>query len=435
MKQLIVVTLLMLTLILAPTLALDSFAKQTKADKKAEKKIEGALEKYVKDHYDKYCIVKVLVKGKNTTHTVYDKGCVIVPPPPPPPPTNIPPTAKIETSKLIANISDIIQLSGNKSTDSDGVITSYNWTGANFTNSNTTNTQFTFPNESQVTVSLMVTDNNGSKASASVQIAKWLPTVPSDECPLGEVKDPVTGQCTTPPEPQNTTVIFTGDVSGTAVLDQIVKQDPDVAIVAGDLGYMSTLAWFKDNYGASLGEQLRCVEGNHEAANEDGNAKLDKETLAFCGDHWYMKVANSTTLLIGFNSNGDAKSETAYVKSITGDSAIMKGVQNVILFSHKGGHVNPNSHHPAEAASVYSAINKISGVKVIEVSAHNHVMSSAVSEGWYISGAGGKSHYSCGIGGAWTFCNNSVYGYLEFVISGNGVMIANFHDTTGKIIK
>jgi hypothetical protein len=62
-------------------------------------------------------------------------------------------------------------------------------------------------------------------------------------------------------------------------------------------------------------------------------------------------------------------------------------------------------------------------------------MASATADGWYISGAGGKSHYACGTSTSWKFCNNSVYGYLEFVINGNGLMIANFHDTTGKIIK
>ena len=434
MKQLLIVTLLMLALILAPTLALESFAKQSKADKKAEKVIEGALEKYVKDHYSRYCLVTVITKDKNESHAVYDKGCVIVPPPPPPPPTNLPPTAKIYASQVVANVSDIIQLSGAESSDQDGNIVSYNWTGANFTNANTTQTEFTFPNVSKVTVSLTVTDDNGSKASASTQIDKWIQTEPSTECPLGQVEDPVTGQCTTPPQPQNTTIDFTGDVSGTAVLNQLVKNDADVVVVSGDLGYMSTLKWFKDNYGASLGEQLKCLVGNHEAP-EDGSAALDKETKAFCGEHWYVKTANSTTLLVGFNSNGDPKTETEYVKSITGDPVIMKGVKNVILMSHKNGNVPANSHHGPEAASIYSAISNIPGVKVVQVNAHNHVMASAVSEGWYISGAGGKSHYTCGTGGAWKFCNNSVYGYLEFVIDGNGLMIANFHDTTGKIIK
>lgn len=419
MKQLLVVTLLILTLILAPTLALESFAKQSKADKKAEKKIEGALEKYVKDHYDKYCLVSVITDTDNQSHTVYDKGCVIVPPPPPPAPTNLPPIAKITASKLIANVSDVIQLSASDSTDPDGNISSLVWIGSNFSNYNETNTQFSFPDQPKVTVQLLVYDNNGSKATATVDIVKW--TAPTPE-----------------PEPTNATstkIDFTGDVSGTAVLDQIVKQHPDLVIVAGDLGYKSTLSWFKTEYEGALGEELRCVIGNHEAV-EDGSAALEKEALAYCGDHWYVKTANSTTLLIGFNSNGDSKSEISFIKSITGDHEIMKGVKSVVIFSHKNGEVPPSSHHPAEATDVYSAVSNVPGVKVYQVNAHNHVLASAPSEHWYISGAGGKSHYACGTDKIWTFCNNSVYGFLEFDIdNSNGEIVPTFYDTSGKVIR
>jgi hypothetical protein len=425
MKQLLVLTLLVLTLslVLAPTLTHDIFAKSSskekKLDSKAKKIIEKNIENYVKKHHNQYCLITGTTKKNNESHTLFDNACVPIIPPPPPPPTNLPPIAKITASQLIANVSDVIQLSASESSDPDGNIASYVWIGSGFSNYNETNTQFTFPNESKVTVQLIVLDNNGSKATATVDIVKWTPPTPG-------------------PEPTNVTstkIDFTGDVSGTEVLNAIVKQEPDIAIVSGDLGYKSTLSWFKTEYGETLGEELRCVIGNHEAGNEDGSAALEKEALAFCGDHWYVKTANSTTLLIGFNSNGDAKSEIAFVKSITGDPEIMKGVKSVFLFSHKNGNVPPSSHHPAEVADIYKAVSDIPGVTVYQVNAHNHVMASAPSENWFISGAGGKSHYACGTGGVWTFCNNKVYGFLEFVINNSdGEVVANFYDTAGKVV-
>jgi hypothetical protein len=424
MKQLLVFTILALILVLAPTLTHDIFAKSSKSkekklDSKAEKVIERNIDKYVKGHHNQYCLITGTTKKTNESHTLFDNACVPVIPPPPPPPTNLPPIAKITASQLIANVSDVIQLSANESSDPDGSIASYVWIGSNFSNYNETTTQFSFPNQSKVTVQLIVLDNNGSKATATVDIVKWTSTPPE-------------------PEPTNVTstkIDFTGDVSGSAVLDQIVKQEPDLVVVAGDLGYKSTLAWFKDAYEGALGEELRCVIGNHEA-EEDGSAALEKEALAYCGDHWYVKTANSTTLLIGFNSNGDAKGEISFIKSVTGDPEIMNGVKNVFLFSHKNGNVPPNSHHGAEVADIYNAVSDIQGVTVYQVNAHNHVLASAPSENWFISGAGGKSHYACGVGGVWTFCNNKVYGFLEFEINNsNGTVVDNFYDTAGNLIK
>jgi hypothetical protein len=50
--------------------------------------------------------------------------------------------------------------------------------------------------------------------------------------------------------------------------------------------------------------------GNHEDDQEEGNPVLDKQTLQYCNDHWYRKIANNTTLLIGLNTNGDTKLQT-----------------------------------------------------------------------------------------------------------------------------
>ena len=129
-------------------------------------------------------------------------------------------------------------------------------------------------------------------------------------------------------------------------------------------------------------------------------------------------MIGKSTLVLGFNTNGDIPSQ---LKTATSAVSSHSGLKTVIAVSHKAGHVPPNSHHPAEAASLYSQLEKSlpSTVTLYEIVGHNHVMSSAPSMNWYQSGAGGKSHYSCGTDQVWTFCDNSNYGYLELTVDNN----------------
>lgn len=218
-------------------------------------------------------------------------------------------------------------------------------------------------------------------------------------------------------------VAMIGDISGTSVRDLIQKSNPNLVVALGDLGYKSDLSSFKKNYGGSF-KNLRCVIGNHDAT-EDGSSALYKEALAYCGDHWSLKIGKST-LLIGMNTNGDIPSQVSAVKQyLTSDTMI----KTVILLSHKAGHVPPNSHHPAEASNLYKQLEQLipTSVKLIEIAGHNHVSSSAPSKNWYQAGAGGKSFYSCGTDAVWTFCDNKSEQYLELTIdNANGNTAAKF---------
>jgi CDGSH-type Zn-finger protein len=202
----------------------------------------------------------------------------------------------------------------------------------------------------------------------------------------------------------------------------------DYKVGLGDLGYQSDLSYFK-----AL-QFDKCVIGNHDST-EDGSSSIQKEALTYCGDHWMVFVANATTLLLGFNTNAASESDTT--SWITGIMEhLPTTVKNVIFVSHKNGHVFPSAHHPAEASSIYSEIENfsLSNVKIYEVSGHNHNLASAANNLWFISGAGGKSHYSCGTSADWPYCDNSHYGYLRFTIDNQSNITPNFYDISGKIL-
>ena len=223
-------------------------------------------------------------------------------------------------------------------------------------------------------------------------------------------------------------ICMVGDLSGNAVPDAMSAGDCNFKIGIGDLGYKSDLSYFK---GLNFD---RCVVGNHESDAEDGNAALEKETLTYCGDSWWVKFGSST-LLMAFNTNGDTKKQLDAAKNLLAQNE-NQGMKNIILLSHKGGHVSPNSHHPAEAKSFYTSLEKLmpSSAKLYEVFAHNHVMSASDDNRWYESGAGGRNHYACGQNEVWNFCNNKAFGYLQATLNPDDTLTVNFIDTTGKIV-
>ena len=110
-----------------------------------------------------------------------------------------------------------------------------------------------------------------------------------------------------------TVINAVGDIDCSNHLDDQVKKDnPDLFIVLGDLCYKSDLTDFKATYGDFKEDnKLACIIGNHDS-EEDGSSRLLNKTLEYCGDHWYRKIANDTTLLIGLNTNGDTESQTKW---------------------------------------------------------------------------------------------------------------------------
>ncbi|MGI0021253.1 MAG: metallophosphoesterase [Nitrososphaeraceae archaeon] len=240
------------------------------------------------------------------------------------------------------------------------------------------------------------------------------------------------------------TVIDTvGDLDCSNNLDEQIKKDnPDLFIALGDLCYKSDLSNFTGTYGDLKKEgKFACVMGNHEDEKEEGNPILDKQTSQYCNDHWYRKIANNTTLLIGLNTNGDTKLQTKWGQSVVTNSTLMKGIKNIMLISHKPALTPPESHHPARNSTIrmISGIesNITKGIQIYEIAAHNHFMAESSNGRWFITGAGGKSHYEGATSEEWPFVNTMQYGYLQIRISNtNGTVISsNFYGLDGKLIR
>jgi predicted phosphodiesterase len=238
-----------------------------------------------------------------------------------------------------------------------------------------------------------------------------------------------------------TVIDAVGDIECSNILhDQLKKDNATLFIALGDLCYKKDLTNFTNTYGDfKKTNKLACLIGNHDS-EEDGNLKILNETRQYCGDHWYHKIANDTTLLIGLNTNGDTNLQTQWGQSLVTNSTLMKGVKNVMLLGHKPAHTPPNSHHPAINATVqmFSAIggNISKNVQVYEITAHNHFMAQSSNDHWFISGAGGRSHYEGTTDSAWPFLNNKDYGYLQIKINNTDgkVLSTQFYGLDGRLI-
>ncbi len=235
-------------------------------------------------------------------------------------------------------------------------------------------------------------------------------------------------------------IAIVGDVadssSGNLVFQQIKKQNTDYVFVLGDLGYGSSLKWFKSTYG-SLGDKTWCVVGNHEANNEDGSASLETETLQFCGNSYWLKFG--VNLFLMYNTNDNQNTLITATGKVLSNSTIMNGVKNIHVNGHKGCAVPPNSHHPAgeiKALCDYLKSQIPSNIKVWYNSAHNHVYSESADKTYKQSGAGGKGHYTCptAITTAW-YCNNSNYGFMLYDIKADGTITSQFIDYNGVVKK
>jgi len=222
--------------------------------------------------------------------------------------------------------------------------------------------------------------------------------------------------------------------------DQLKKDNPTLFIALGDLCYKKDLTNFTNTYSDfKKANKLACIIGNHDS-EENGNLKILNETRQYCGDHWYRKIANDTTLLIGLNTNGDTKLQAKWGQSLVTNSTWMKGIKNVMLIGHKPAHTPPDSHHPAKNSTIrmFSAIgsNISKSIQVYEIVAHNHIMAKSSNDHWFISGAGGRSHYEASTNSAWPFVNNKDYGYLQIKISNTDgkVLSTHFYGLDGRLI-
>ncbi|MFZ0628437.1 MAG: hypothetical protein WAM16_03970, partial [Nitrososphaeraceae archaeon] len=148
---------------------------------------------------------------------------------------------------------------------------------------------------------------------------------------------------------------------------------------------------------------------------------------------------NDTTLLIGLNTNGDTESQTKWGQSLVTNETLMKGIKNVMLLAHKPAHT-PESHHSARNSTIKMVLgiesNISKSIEVYEISAHNHIMAESSNGRWFISGAGGKSHYEGTSSSEWPFVNTKSYGYLQIRINNTdgNVLGTNFYGLNGRVI-
>jgi len=222
--------------------------------------------------------------------------------------------------------------------------------------------------------------------------------------------------------------------------DQIKKNNPDYFIALGDLCYNSDLTEFHDTWNDfNGGKGFACVIGNHDA-EEDGNLILFKQAQEFCKDHWSLKVAGGTTLLLGLDTNGDVQNGIVWGQKVLSDQNIMKGVKTVIFFSHKMAHSPPSHHHiQSSTIELYQKIQSSipHGIEVYEVAAHNHIMAESKNAHWFVSGAGGESHHEdSSTNSEWSFVNDKDYGYLQIQIDNNNgnVVSSQFFGLDGELI-
>ena len=85
-SKIMLISVLVLALVLAPSVALSDVWSAKKDDKKAKKVIDKALSKHVNKKYSQYCEIAVTTKSNNVSTVIYDKDCAPVTPPPACPP-------------------------------------------------------------------------------------------------------------------------------------------------------------------------------------------------------------------------------------------------------------------------------------------------------------------------------------------------------------
>lgn len=240
----------------------------------------------------------------------------------------------------------------------------------------------------------------------------------------------------------NITVIdAVGDIECSSKLrDKIMLDNPTLFVVLGDMCYQRDLTNFTITFSEfKKANTFECVIGNHDS-EENGNSKILRQALDYCGDHWYRKIANNSTLVIGLNTNGNTSLQTNWGQSLVTNSSFMKGIRNVMLMAHKPAHTPPGSDHRPENSTVqmfFGIMNHIpSSIQVFEIAAHNHMMAESTNGQWFISGAGGRKLYNFTQDPDWSFVNNKEHGYLQIKINNTDgkILSTNFYGLDGRPI-
>jgi len=271
----------------------------------------------------------------------------------------------------------------------------------------------------------------------------------------GKVDD----NCPPVPEDRNhTRVIIAGDLMadrfGDSIANGIKDRKPNLFVGIGDLGYADDLKWYISSF-SSLGDRAKCVIGNHDAEEESDSNPVVQKTVDTCGISWHFKIANGTSLMLGFNTNGDLNKQDNLnkqldiTKKVLSNNTLMNGVKSIYILTHKPCFTHPDSDHPvgeSDAVKVPPFCNSLAdllpqGVNITYVSGHNHEIASTsdgpkLADGVkFVSGGGGRhSHQECGWDNDWKRCN-IVDGFLEFRINNNdGSAIWKFLHANGQVI-
>ena len=236
-------------------------------------------------------------------------------------------------------------------------------------------------------------------------------------------------------------IVFVGDIgnstSGKATINAIKTEHPDLAVLLGDLGYSPSADTFAKEINSLKANGVSVIRniGNHDSDEEEKDS-VEKAYWSLCSPgHGFWKVAIGPLTIIGLNTQCDgSKSHSAdkcsattiskYLKTLKADNKFM------LTTSHKSLCESPKSKHTAyPCTKAMKGEFKRLGIDA-DIGAHNHCMASD-GKGNFVSGAGGRSHYSCS---GWKYTNSKDFGYL--VLEGFPDQLAfTFKGTDGTVIQ
>ena len=259
----------------------------------------------------------------------------------------------------------------------------------------------------------------------------------------------------------HTSVILAGDLcheedcdfGGDPIANAINKRVPNLFVGLGDLGYERTLDWFRETFTKDapdgLGNRATCIIGNHDDKEKfPHGAPIIEQAIETCGTGWYAKIANETTLVLGFNTINDALkipegSQIKMARNVLSNSTLMEGVKNLFILTHKPCFTHPNSDHSVSESretkrfceALRANLTAIPDVKILYISGHNHEIASTTDGTKFVSGGGGQdSHQECDTDGEWDFCDTK-FGFLEFRIDNkDGSFEWDFLDEDADVI-
>ena len=253
------------------------------------------------------------------------------------------------------------------------------------------------------------------------------------------INDTVPTPKPTPVDNKTRTIAALGDVDCDELVDPIKNSNPTLILILGDLCYDKNLTSFLSAWG-TLGNLIKCTIGNHEAEENAASSTVIQQALDYCKNDQYVKHGKTIIFLV--NTNGDLNKQLLGVKNLLGNQTFIGEFKNVVLATHKPCENLPGAHHPVESKvkAFCQAFNDAvpAGMQEIYLSGHDHIIAKGVNaEGdlYFISGAGGRSHYECGtVTGIWQFCNDKDYGWLELKIAPDGKFTDKFFNIRGEEI-